>query len=191
VALVRVVIPTYNRATSVCAALHSVRQQTFTDVEIVVADDGSADDTIEQVGDMARADSRIRVLRLAHGGVAKARNAGIDAPGSFEYVAFLDADDLWRPDHLASCIPLMQRRTDVTLMYGAFETIDYTGTWTAQEFADRQRRIGNATRVSAQKEGGSIYVLEPAALLSAFLRFEIFPLTSTTVIRRASVGAGP
>jgi glycosyltransferase involved in cell wall biosynthesis len=185
-----VVIPTYNRAAAVCDALLSVQRQTFEDFEIVVVDDGSSDETCERVGALAREDRRIRLLTPGHGGVAKARNAGIAAPGAFEYVAFLDADDLWTPDHLDAAVSIMRRREDVALVYGAFETVDHSGHWTSAELAAREQRFRNAARLSAKEEAAGAFVLESPALLGAFLRNEVFPLTSTTVIRASSVPGG-
>ena len=93
---ISVVIPTYNRAALVCEAFHSVLAQTHPPVEILVVDDGSTDDTrsmLEAFG------SQLRMLRQEHRGVAAARNLGIAAARS-GWIAFLDSDDLWAPDHL-------------------------------------------------------------------------------------------
>lgn len=97
--LVSVVIPAYNATATIGATLESVRRQTWPDIEIIVIDDGSSDDTAAQVSRHAAADSRIRLVVQANGGVAAARNRGIaDARGSL--VAPLDADDLWHPNKL-------------------------------------------------------------------------------------------
>ena len=95
--LVSVVIPTYNRSTLVCTAIDSVLQQTWTNTEIVLIDDGSTDDTravISRYGD------RVRYCYQPNTGLpAAARNAGI-ARATGEYVAFLDSDDYWMPEKL-------------------------------------------------------------------------------------------
>jgi glycosyltransferase involved in cell wall biosynthesis len=94
-----VVIPVYNRAQLLRRALASVLAQTCGDFEIVVVDDGSADNPKAVVD--AAADARVRCLRQENRGGGAARNAGIDAArGSF--VAFLDSDDEYLPGHLAA-----------------------------------------------------------------------------------------
>lgn len=93
-----IVIATYNRARLIAETLESVFAQEFTDYEVLVADDGSTDDTHEV---LARYGSRVRVLRQENQGPGAARNLGIrEATG--EYVVFLDSDDLWFPWTLAA-----------------------------------------------------------------------------------------
>ncbi len=93
---VSVIIPTYNRAEFVGAAIASVLAQSYTGYEILVIDDGSTDNT-PQV--LARFGDKIRIIRQPNGGVARARNTGIrHARGKF--ICFLDSDDLWTPAKL-------------------------------------------------------------------------------------------
>lgn len=92
-----VVIPVYNRAAALAAALASVRAQSFQDFEIVVVDDGSEDDPRAVVGTLN--DPRVHFIRQDNAGGGAARNTGIDhARGMF--VAFLDSDDMFLPHHL-------------------------------------------------------------------------------------------
>jgi glycosyltransferase involved in cell wall biosynthesis len=95
--LFSVIIPVYNRADVVGDAIRSVLSQSCQDFEIVVVDDGSSDDP-HPVAE-AFADPRIRFHRQANGGGGAARNAGIDLARG-QYVAFLDSDDCYLPDHL-------------------------------------------------------------------------------------------
>ena len=93
-----VVIPTYNRADRLCSTLRSVLNQTFTEFEVLVVDDGSTDHTREVVESFA--DIRIKYSWNENsGGPAKPRNRGIDAANA-EWVCFLDADDIWYPEKL-------------------------------------------------------------------------------------------
>jgi glycosyltransferase involved in cell wall biosynthesis len=95
---VSIIIPTYNRAALVQEAVASVLAQTWRDFEVLVVDDGSTDDTAAALAPWA---SRIRLLRRScRGGVSAARNTGINAARG-EWLAFLDSDDLWRPEKLA------------------------------------------------------------------------------------------
>jgi glycosyltransferase involved in cell wall biosynthesis len=95
--LFSVIIPVYNRAGTIEAALESVIAQTFTDYEIVVIDDGSTDGTVAVATAFAAGAGRpIRILQQANAGPGAARNLGIrNAAG--QYVALLDSDDLWFP----------------------------------------------------------------------------------------------
>jgi glycosyltransferase involved in cell wall biosynthesis len=91
---ISVIIPAYNSAAYIEAALQSALEQTYPPSEIIVIDDGSADDTAAKAGSYP-----VRVLRQRNGGPAAARNAGIrEATG--EWIAFLDADDSWIPEKL-------------------------------------------------------------------------------------------
>jgi len=108
-------MPAYNSARYIAESMESVRAQTFQDWELVVVDDGSADETGEVVRRFADGDARVRCVRRPNGGQAAARNTGLrEAKG--ELVAFLDADDLWLPEKLAAQIPLMEE-TGVDLVY--------------------------------------------------------------------------
>jgi glycosyltransferase involved in cell wall biosynthesis len=93
-----VVIPTYNRSTALRNTVVSVLEQTYTDFEIIVIDDGSTDDSKSVVE--ALDDSRIRYFWIPNsGGPATPRNKGIDE-ATAEWVCFLDSDDLWYPNKL-------------------------------------------------------------------------------------------
>jgi glycosyltransferase involved in cell wall biosynthesis len=92
-----VIIPTYNRADRVSKAIGSVLEQTFADLEVIVVDDGSSDDTRKTLGETFG--DRIRYYAQANQGVSGARNRGI-AEARGEWIAFLDSDDLWEKDKL-------------------------------------------------------------------------------------------
>lgn len=94
---ISVVIPTYNRASNVQAGIDSVLVQTFTDLELIVVDDGSSDNTGKILKD--RYGDTIRYCYQTNQGASVARNRGIkEARG--EWIAFLDSDDLWEKDKL-------------------------------------------------------------------------------------------
>lgn len=98
--LVSVIIPVFNGADFIGPALESALCQTYESLEILVVDDGSTDGTAEIVAAYATRDPRVRVIAQANGGVARARNRGI-AEAQGEFVAPLDADDLWEPTKIA------------------------------------------------------------------------------------------
>ena len=110
--LVSVVIPAYNSRELIGTALESVFGQTYSPVEVIVVDDGSTDGTDEWV--RAHYPS-IQVVRTANQGPSGARNQGIQM-ASGDYVAFLDADDVWHPGKLEAQIEVMERHADVGLV---------------------------------------------------------------------------
>jgi glycosyltransferase involved in cell wall biosynthesis len=120
---VSVVIPAYNAASHLAATLQSASAQTVRDLEIIVVDDGSNDDTSAVGEALAASDDRIRVIRCANGGVARARNIGI-AQSRGRFVAPLDADDLWHPRKLELQLKRFQERPDAGLVYNWFRRID-------------------------------------------------------------------
>ena len=104
---VSVVIPTHNRATTICRAISSVLIQTRPPEEIIVVDDGSEDDTRQVVESCFR--GKVKYIYQASGGVSSARNAGIkQAKG--DWIAFLDSDDEWKPEKLQSQFAALARK---------------------------------------------------------------------------------
>src|SRR5215204_696893 len=104
--LVSVIMPAYNAGRYIAESVRSVQAQTFGGWELVVVDDGSADDTGEVVRRFAAADARVRYVRRPNGGQAAARNTGL-AEARAPFVAFLDADDLWLPEKLEAQLAVM------------------------------------------------------------------------------------
>jgi glycosyltransferase involved in cell wall biosynthesis len=106
--LVSVIVPAYNAAATLSETLASALAQSYKNLEVIVVDDGSADATAEIAAFFAERDSRVRLLRQSNAGVAAARNLAIvQAHGN--YVAPLDADDLWHPEKIASQIATLRR----------------------------------------------------------------------------------
>ena len=109
-----VVIPTYNRSTTVMETLESCFTQDFEEFEIIVVDDGSSDDTLAVL--QAIEDDRLVVVSQANAGPAAARNYGMRMARG-QYIAFLDSDDRWYPDFLQSVDSLLKQEGEV-LVYG-------------------------------------------------------------------------
>lgn len=107
--IVSVVIPAYNAAWCLPRSVESVLSQTFRDLELIVVDDGSTDETGKVLGALA---GDIRVVRKPNGGLSSARNVGI-AAAEGRYIAFLDADDWWLPEKLGRQVELMEARPEL------------------------------------------------------------------------------
>lgn len=124
---VSVVMPAYNAARYIEAAIRSVLCQTWTDFELIVIDDCSKDATAEIVQRLAEEDDRIVLLKNArNSGASASRNAGIFyAKG--EWIAFLDSDDLWKKDKLAKQLALLESHGDAVLGYTASAFMDEDG----------------------------------------------------------------
>jgi glycosyltransferase involved in cell wall biosynthesis len=117
---VTVIMPTWNRAKVIGAAIRSVQAQSHVDWELIVIDDGSTDETADIVGALA-ADRRIRYHVQAHSGQCVARNHALRlARGAL--IAYLDSDNVWYPDFLAAAVALLAARPDVDCAYGAMIT---------------------------------------------------------------------
>lgn len=104
-----VVVPLYNKESSIESTIQSVLDQTFDDFELIVVDDGSTDNSAYVVDKVV--DRRCRVVKKENGGVSSARNAGILAARR-DYIVFLDGDDLWSPSHLDALARLIRNFGD-------------------------------------------------------------------------------
>ncbi len=125
--LVSVVMPTYNRRALLEAAIDSVTAQTMSDFELLVVDDASTDDTGEFLARRAAADVRIRVLRMpVNSGCNAARNSAMRAARG-RYLAFLDDDDLFLPEHLALTVNRLEADAGLDAVFSHFAFIDAAG----------------------------------------------------------------
>ena len=111
---ISVVIPAYNAERTIIETIQSVQQQTFSDFEIIVINDGSIDRTIELLGTIA--DQRIKVFSYENAGLPTARNRGIKNAGG-EFIAFLDADDMWTLDKLELQLAALKNHPDAAVAY--------------------------------------------------------------------------
>lgn len=105
--IVTIVMPAFNAGRTITSAINSILNQNFQDWELIIIDDGSVDDTLTKVKQVV--DERVKHISLNfNGGVASARNIGVNTTDS-EFIAFLDADDLWEQNKLSVQIGLMSR----------------------------------------------------------------------------------
>ncbi len=164
-----VVMPLYNKYAYVEESIRSVLAQTELH-ELIVVDDGSTDGSVERVEELARKDARIRLLRQPNAGVSAARNRGVQA-SSADYVAFLDADDLYLPGFLEQ----------IAMLAGGYPEAGLLGT-------AYRRFSGEAASALAAHAPDS--VAEPGRLVPAF--FEewsrgSFIFTSSICVRRQAL----
>jgi glycosyltransferase involved in cell wall biosynthesis len=125
---ISIVIPAYNVADFIVPAVESALDQTFRDLEVIVVDDGSIDDTSNLLASLAerRKDDRLRIVRQANGGLSSARNTGIrEARGT--YIGFLDGDDLWRADKAGAHVALMDSDPNIGFSYSGSEYLEENG----------------------------------------------------------------
>ena len=186
-AKVRVIIPTYNRASLVDRAIESVLKQTFGNFEVIVSNDGSTDGTEEVVQKLADGDSRIRIITSSNGGAAQARNRAIEFPGEYEFIAFLDDDDLWYPHHLEHSIDFMNSCPNVNFVFARVKTIDLTGTWSEKTYQRREERMRKPIEFSTTSPMEGCYILNSSSLWQAMLNRVFAPHPSTVVVRRGAV----
>jgi len=114
--VVSIIIPTYNRMFYLESAIDSVRGQNFTQFGIIVVDDGSNDGTADHVREL-REPKKLKYMKIPHSGFpGKVRNAGArEARG--EYLAFLDSDDLWKPEKLARQVVFFKEHPDIRICH--------------------------------------------------------------------------
>jgi glycosyltransferase involved in cell wall biosynthesis len=124
--LVGVTIPMYNASQTIDSTVASVCAQTYRNLDIVIVDDGSTDDSAQKVRGWAEREPRLRLLRQENSGVAAARNLGA-ANTNADYLAFIDADDLWAPAKIEVQLDaLIKSGEEVGLVYSWYAHIDDT-----------------------------------------------------------------
>jgi GT2 family glycosyltransferase len=192
--LVSVVIPTFNRAGIVTRAIESALSQTYGDIEVIVVDDGSSDDTRDIV---ASYESRVRYLYQKNAGVSAARNTALrNARG--EFVAFLDSDDVWRPWRIESQVAALTRHPEAGLAWTDMTAVDDSGRVIDERHLRvmymAHGRVNISERMRQVDTLGTLSRAVPRELQSADVRIgELFNEillgnllhTSTVLVRRA------
>ncbi|MEN8445241.1 MAG: glycosyltransferase family 2 protein [Cyanobacteria bacterium J06555_13] len=122
--LVSVIVPSYNAQETIIETVSSVFQQTLTDFELIVVNDGSTDATLCQL--QAIDDPRLKIISIKNGGVANARNVGIEK-ATGDYLTFLDADDLWTSDKLEKQVAALQQQPKAGVAYSWTRSMNNSG----------------------------------------------------------------
>lgn len=137
--LVSCIVPTYNGEAYLTEALDSILAQTYRSLEVVVADDGSTDGTLQIA---ARYGPRVRVVAQANAGPAAARNLGVRET-SAPFVAFLDQDDVWHPEKLTRQMGRLGARPELDVSVAHVQRF-WTADLPAQEEKFRAHRVSTA-----------------------------------------------
>lgn len=143
--MVSVIIPIYNVENYITRCVKSVQNQTYNDIEIILVDDGSPDKSGRIIDEIARYDSRIKVIHKSNRGVSSARNAGLDN-ASGEWVSFVDGDDWVETDYISYLLDTAERIGCDIVMGHSFFTIDNSDSYDKEysvTSTDAQRRIYN------------------------------------------------
>jgi glycosyltransferase involved in cell wall biosynthesis len=118
--VISVIMPNFNGAQLIARSIDSVLHQTFHDLELIIVDDGSTDESIAVVSGYG--DNRIRIFQQSHDGVCAARNQGIGRARG-KYIAFLDSDDTWAPDCLERLHDAISHAPDAAIAYCGWQNI--------------------------------------------------------------------
>ncbi len=170
--LVSVLTPTYNHERFIGPCIESVLSQTYDNWEMLIVDDGSSDDT-DAVA-RSYSDSRVKYIRQKHRGIwglGETYNSAL-AQSHGRLIAILEGDDLWRPNRLASQVPILVERPDLTLCYGRYSRVDESG------------RLLDEEHVAAT---GRVVTQSPATVLRGLLLGGLTAMPLTTLIRRESL----
>lgn len=180
---VSVVIATYNYGRFLAEAIESVQRQTMNDLEIIVVDDGSTDETPQVLA--AITDPRLRVRRVPNGGVCVARNTALEMARG-EFVAFLDADDRWRPTKLERQTAMFKSEPSLGLVFTNMVRFNESGVFPETQFSFLPDLPGIPSRPSAAG-GGRVITVDAFESLVLLRQFPAWP---STVMVRASAVAG-
>lgn len=118
---VSVILPAYNASNFIVETIQSVLQQTYTDWELIISDDGSTDNTEALV--LPFLNQKVRYIKHTNSGVSLARNRGA-AIATGKYLAFLDADDVLTPDSLEKKVQVLQQQKDIAIVFSDVAIID-------------------------------------------------------------------
>lgn len=131
--LVSIIVPTYNRAYCLPRTLDSALAQTHTNLEILVIDDGSTDDTRALLSEKYADEPRVRYLYQENQRVAAARNHGLSKAHG-DYIAFLDSDDLWDTWKLELQVACMEQNPDIGMVWTEMRAVDPQGKIVSEGF---------------------------------------------------------
>ena len=179
---VSVIIPTYNYGRFLGEAVKSVLGQTFQDLECIIVDDGSSDETDQVLSSFS--DQRLVITSTPRLGVSAARNRGLDlSRGSL--IAFLDADDRWRPGKLESQVAILSDEPDVGMVFTNFVRFTATQGWLPDQFI----YVPELGEVPSRQTAGGGVVIEGNPFDFLVSTREAAVWIPTVIVRRTVAGS--
>lgn len=180
---VSVIIPTHNYGRFLREAIESVQAQAVRDLEIIVVDDGSTDETPDVLASIR--DPRLRVFRIPQGGVSVARNEGLSrARGRF--IAYLDADDRWRPTYLERQLEVLESEPGLGAVFTNFARFNEKGLLPRDQFSFFPE-LKSLPSEPTRRGGGRRITAEP---FCGLISWSEFPTWLQTIVFRAESVAG-
>jgi glycosyltransferase involved in cell wall biosynthesis len=179
-----IILPTFDRARFLPAAIDSIRAQSFQDWELIVVDDGSTDESVKILpGLISGLDQPARVVEQENGGAYSARNRGLDLAEG-ELVAFFDSDDRWRPHHLERCVDALRACPDVDWVYSSSRFVDgETGQIIEPDIFYEDGRPHPFLRLRTRR-AGDLHVFDDPRTLRWLIRHGHQCMLQNSVIRR-------
>ena len=191
---VSIIIPVYNMEKFLPDAVNSALKQSFQDFEIIIVDDGSTDKTPDIAKRLAANDSRIRYFRRKHSNQASARNFAIRNSNG-EYLAMLDADDIWEKGHLKDSIGFLDKNRDAALVFSMMDVFaDNPGS--AGQSRDEEKKqeyyddaISRFIRSAKGKKNGICLKFGKPSFVS-LMRCYCIPNSSMVIGKHVAIDAG-
>ena len=166
--LVSVIVPIFNAEKFLKRTISSVKCQTYDNWELILVDDCSTDNSLKLINESAKLDERIKVVGLKeNSGPAKTRNAGIEAAKG-DFIAFLDADDVWLPEKLEKQLIFMKKHDSI---------FSFTG----YEFADSEAKP-NGTVVNIPKSIDYKHALKNTTIFTSTVMFDVSKISKEGIM---------
>ncbi len=179
---VSVIIPTYNRAKFIPNAVKSIINQKYSNIEIIIVDDGSNDNTQVVVNTLKEKYSNIIYCHNERTkGPSGARNTGI-LKSSGEYLSFLDSDDVWLDGHLVNGINVLNKHPEIDVLFGNYSIVDFNTRKHQYNFFDQKKILH--TLKSVQLSSGIKVIRDN--LFKALIQDNFFTF-GTSIIRKSSI----
>lgn len=183
--MISVIIAAYNCDPFLEQAIRSIQKQALSDLEVIIVNDGSTDNTRQLAEQLATEDKRIIVINQSNsGGPAQPRNIGI-ARSKGEFICFLDPDDYWYPEKLAKQIAIFDLYTDVDMVFSDMHRVDKNGHNLGPTYLQNVRYMDTAAD-HLDKVSPSLYISR-ASFYAYSSAGVVGPVTSSIVLRRRAI----
>lgn len=172
--LITIIVPMYNSAKTLSAVINSILQQSYKNIELLLIDDGSQDDTLKLAKQYAETDKRIKVFAIDHGGASAARNYGLKHM-SGKYFSFVDSDDVISKEYISTLYhDLRRHQVDISICNCHIEKYK----------SGKIKRIPTACSLKKSKKGN---IFEDFIKLDVLAYFSVCKLYKTELIRKYNI----